>query len=51
VLQDVHIVDGHAAYLFLLGVIVIDGWLLYRFFAAGARFDMASTPSAERTSG
>jgi uncharacterized membrane protein YfcA len=33
VIRDVHLIDSSAAYLFLLGVIVLDGWLLYRFFA------------------
>jgi uncharacterized membrane protein YfcA len=40
VLRDVRIVEGYAAYLFLAGVILIDAWLLYRFFSAGARFEM-----------
>src|SRR5580765_6246211 len=40
VLKDVRIVEGNAAYLFLAAVILIDAWLLYRFFAAGARFEM-----------
>jgi uncharacterized protein len=51
VLQDVGIVAGNAAYLFLVAVILIDGWLLYRFFAAGARFDMDQRAAPERTSG
>jgi hypothetical protein len=41
VLRDLRIVGGSSAYLFLLGVIVIDAVLLYRFFAAGARFNTA----------
>jgi uncharacterized membrane protein YfcA len=47
VLRDVRIVEGNAAYLFLAVVMLIDGWLLYRFFAAGARFDMPQPASAD----
>ena len=47
VLKDVRIVEGNAAYLFLAAVILIDAWLLYRFFAAGARFEMPKATSAE----
>src|SRR5262249_18241407 len=44
VLHDTKLVGGPAAYLFLLGVIVVDGILLYRFFSAhGGRFDLART--------
>jgi hypothetical protein len=43
VLRDIHIVDGPAAYLFLLAVTVIDAWLLFRFFAVGGRFDTSQT--------
>lgn len=44
VLRDIRLVEGVSAYLFLLGVIVIDGVLLYRFFSAhGRRFDLART--------
>jgi uncharacterized membrane protein YfcA len=32
-LRDLHIIDGGAAYLVMLGVALIDAWLLYRFFA------------------
>jgi uncharacterized membrane protein YfcA len=32
-LQALQIVEGNAAYLVLVGVIVVDAWLLYRFFA------------------
>jgi uncharacterized membrane protein YfcA len=46
VLRDVHLVEGSAAYLFLAGVILIDACLLYRFFAAGARFNTAKATSA-----
>ena len=34
VLRDTKLVAGSPAYLFLLGVIIIDGILLYRFFSA-----------------
>ena len=44
VLRDTRLVEGPAAYLFLLGVIVIDAILLYRFFSVhGGRFDLART--------
>jgi hypothetical protein len=43
VLRDVHLVDGPAAYLFLLTVVMIDACLLVRFFSVGGRF---STPPA-----
>ena len=44
VLRDTRLVDGAAAYLFLLGVIIVDGVLLYRFFSVhGGRFDLART--------
>jgi hypothetical protein len=44
VLRDTKLVDGAPAYLFLLGVIVIDAVLLYRFFSAhGGRVDLAQT--------
>ena len=32
-LRDLHIVDSGAAYLVMVGVALIDAWLLYRFFA------------------
>ena len=41
VLRDLKIVDGSAAYLFLLAVIVVDAVLLYRFFSAHGRVDLA----------
>jgi uncharacterized protein len=44
VLHDTRIVHGAAAYLFLVGVIIVDAVLLYRFFSAhGGRFDLART--------
>jgi uncharacterized membrane protein YfcA len=33
VLRDIKVVEGPAAFLFLLAVILIDSWLLYRFFS------------------
>lgn len=30
--RDLHLIETDAAYLILLGVMVLDGWLLYRFF-------------------
>ena len=32
-LRDLHLVVGSSAYLVLLGVILLDGWLLFRFFS------------------
>ena len=32
-LREVHLMAGEAAYLVLAGVVFLDGWLLYRFFA------------------
>src|SRR5262245_3263182 len=44
VLQNINVVQGPAAYLFLAAVILIDGVLLYRFFAVRGRpFDLART--------
>jgi uncharacterized protein len=44
VLRDTKLVSGPSAYLFLLGVIIVDGVLLYRFFSVhGGRFDFART--------
>jgi hypothetical protein len=43
VLRDVGIVEGGAAYLFLLAVMMVDAWLLFRFFAVGGRFDTSQT--------
>ena len=44
VLRDTKLVGGAPAYLFLLGVIIVDGILLYRFFSVhGGRFDLART--------
>src|SRR5215467_2492033 len=44
VLQDINVIQGAAAYLFLAAVIAIDGVLLYRFFSVPGRpFDLART--------
>jgi uncharacterized membrane protein YfcA len=43
VMQDINLVRGPAAYLFLAAVIAIDGVLLYRFFSVHGRFDLART--------
>jgi uncharacterized membrane protein YfcA len=37
VLRDVRIVEGPSAFLFLAAVILIDAWLLFRFFSAPSR--------------
>jgi uncharacterized protein len=43
VLQDINLVQGLAAYLFLAAVILVDAVLLYRFFSVHGRFDLART--------
>jgi uncharacterized protein len=43
VLQDINVVQGPAAYLFLAAVIAVDAVLLYRFFSVHGRFDLART--------
>jgi len=43
VLQDINVVQGPSAYLFLATVIAIDAVLLYRFFSVHGRFDLART--------
>ena len=35
-MRDLQMLPGNEAYLVLLGVIVLDGWLLYRFFSVSA---------------
>jgi hypothetical protein len=47
-LQELRLVEGNAAYLVLAAVIVIDAWLLVRFFAADSAPGLAapSFPSA-----
>jgi hypothetical protein len=46
-LRDVRIAEGNAAYLFLARVILIDAWLLYRSFAARARFEVPQATSVD----
>ena len=41
VLRDVRLVGGNAAYLVLAAVVLVDGWLLYRFFAAAEAGDVS----------
>jgi len=43
VLQDINVVQGPTAYLFLAAVMAVDGVLLYRFFSVHGRFDLART--------
>jgi uncharacterized membrane protein YfcA len=43
VIQDINVVQGPLAYLFLAAVIAIDAVLLYRFFSVHGRFDLART--------
>ena len=49
VIRDLRIVDGNAAYLLLVAVILVDACLLYRFFTtgAGSRFAMPPPASAD----
>ena len=49
VIRDLGIVDGSAAYLVLAAVVLIDVWLLYRFFTSGAgsRLAMPPVPAAD----
>jgi uncharacterized protein len=49
VIRDLRIVDGNAAYLLLVAVILVDVCLLYRFFTAGtgSRFAVAPAASAD----
>ena len=44
-LQELRIVDSNASYLVLAGTIVLDAWLLYRFFSAHSA-PVASADSA-----
>ena len=46
VIRDLRIVDGSAAYLVLAAVVLIDVWLLYRFFTSGAGSRVAVPPVA-----
>ena len=44
-LQELRIVESNASYLVLAGTIVLDAWLLYRFFSAHPPLDAASEPA------
>src|SRR6185295_15892786 len=44
VIRDLRIVDGSAAYLVLAAVVLLDVWLLYRFFTSGAGSRLAMPP-------
>jgi uncharacterized membrane protein YfcA len=47
-LGDLHLVDGAGAYLVLVAVMLLDAWLLYRFFSAHAAMEAQSPyPRAE----
>ena len=56
-LQELRLVESHASYLVLVGVGILDCWLLYRFFsgaseeapASGQGLVDASLPASERT--
>jgi uncharacterized protein len=51
VLRDVKVVEGPRAFLFLAAVVVVDAWLLWRFFATGHEAKVASpifAPSIRR---
>lgn len=45
VLRDMKIVEGSKAFLFLAGVVLIDAWLLYRFFSRRAPETAVAPPS------
>ena len=46
VIRDLRIVDGSAAYLVLAAVVLVDVYLLYRFFTSGAGSRSAMPPAA-----
>lgn len=46
-LNDLRLINGKAAYLVLLGVVVLDAWLLYRFFAVHAQAEAAPPAAAD----
>ncbi|MDR1990105.1 MAG: sulfite exporter TauE/SafE family protein [Acidobacteriaceae bacterium] len=45
-LRPLRIVESNAAFLLLAGVVVLDAWMLYRFFAAQAEAEKAQAASA-----
>jgi uncharacterized membrane protein YfcA len=48
-LNELVLVEGRSAYLVLAGVVVLDGWLLYRYFSHPAPF--ATIPDAPTATG
>ncbi len=44
--HDLRLVAGGRAYFVLLGVVLLDGWLLYRFFSVQESLDAAGGPPA-----
>ena len=48
-LNELSLVEGHAAYLVLVGVGLLDIWLLYRFFSAGSASRDPAYSSGGRT--
>jgi uncharacterized membrane protein YfcA len=40
--HDLRVIDSNAAYLVLLGVVIVDAWLLYRFFMPTRRASIAA---------
>jgi uncharacterized membrane protein YfcA len=49
--HDLHLVDSNAAYTVLAAVIVLDAWLLYRFFARLAESPVAGVPTYNQARG
>jgi uncharacterized membrane protein YfcA len=47
-LRDVHLVEGNAAFLLLAGVVVLDAWMLYRFFAVHAEAEQEAAAAGLR---
>jgi len=46
VLRDLKIIEGPSAFLFLAGVVLTDGWLLYRFFSNAKPAPLAAKAAA-----
>jgi uncharacterized membrane protein YfcA len=47
-LNELDLVEGRSAYLVLAGVIVLDGWLLYRYFSRPALTITGDAPTTSR---
>jgi uncharacterized protein len=47
--HDLRLIPGNSAYFVLLAVIVLDAWLLYRFFSADAQGGLASPATRARS--